>query len=527
MSNQSSPTTNHNPTLTNGRPPLLQRQQHHVEALPYLLARQSPAVYRSIHSANAQRDEAGVHAAKRRLAVDMHDRLKKQAIPHIPLEKLNPESAGKTAAEQFVATTPLATPVEDFDGLIDRLQIIEQLRCGQHSPVLTELTDITHSAAAKHFAELETSLANAVTHAPFAVSEWLNATQRHLQGLNYPQPTKQGLARLANIVRRLRSLQQDPTALPPHKREIIKRRLIHAGHAATIAVLHEIAHERTIAACRDHSHTLSKRLSAWQNQVAACENNLSALVTQLDAEATQFQHRQSRQSKAGLSILEGPSEERVLEVLSKEFSPNGEELVAKVLETWIDTVAQEAAEEFGRVIADQPGQLLARINPAQGMLAFHRVIDQHLSELSLYATLRSVGIERFAEHLFAKAAPLVQMERQSVELGLEFIEAAVLVVPVPHGPEDGRTLAILKNAISAHGSVELRIAPNMRSQLRLTRTFSGFPAAVQSINRALSWAYAKSRDHHHFPHLIGIMRDSPDGRASEAAIHLSQADPLT
>jgi hypothetical protein len=174
-------------------------------------------------------------------------------------------------------------------------------------------------------------------------------------------------------------------------------------------------------------------------------------------------------------------------------------------------------------VVGRPGDLLARVDPTRGLLAFHHVVDQHLSELSLYATLRNVGIEQFAEELFAKAAPLVQMERQSVELGLEFIDAAVLVVPAPHGPQDGLTLAALKNTLSTLGNVELRVAGNLRAELRLTRTLAGFPAAAQSINRALLWAYAKSREHHHFPHLIGLVPDSPDGRASAVAVEVFQS----
>jgi hypothetical protein len=374
--------------------------------------------------------------------------------------------------------------------------------------------------AAKQFADLEPCLADAVAVAPLATREWLTAAQRHLDGLNYPKPTKQGLVRLANIVGRLRSLQQDPTALPPHKRAAIEQRLVHAGHAAMIAALREIAHERTIAAYRDHANTLNKKLDQWQVQVAACDNHLSALVTRIDAEATQLQHRQAGRSKAGLTILAGPSEERVLEVLAKELSSAGDELVAKVLATWISGLSQQASAEFGQVVVDRPGELLARVDPAQGLLAFHQVVNQHLSELSLYATLRNVGIEPFAEELFAKAAPLVQMERQSVELGLEFIDAAVLVVPAPHGPEDGQTLAALKNALSTLGNVELRLSGSLSRELRLTRTLAGFPAAAQSINRALLWAYAKSREHHHFPHLMGLVPDSPDGRASTAAVEV-------
>jgi hypothetical protein len=407
--------------------------------------------------------------------------------------------------------------VDDLDALAGRYHEIDQLRRGRPSPELSMLHEIASDAAAKQFADLEPCLGEAVTHAPLAARKWLVAARQHLVELQFPEPSHRGFVRLPKIIGHVRSLRQDPTALPPHKREAIEKRLLHAAHAATLAALGEIAAETTVAAYRTNAATLRAKLQAWLAQTEACERHVTALTECLDDEHQRYRHRQARQARAGLTVLDGPGEERVLETLAEEFGCSPDELPATFLRAWVARLAQQAADAFSQETAARPGELLARLSPAESLPVLDALVAERLPRVSVYAAVRAMGVDKFAAGLYAKAAPLVQLGRRSVELGLEFIDAAVCVAPAPQGPEDGQTVAEIKNALEGLGSVHLRITDTRQAELRVTRVLAGFPAAVQSINRPLMWAYDKSRHLHHFPHLPHIVPDSPDCRASEAA----------
>lgn len=520
MSHESLPATNHSPASSNGRPLAQQNDVHTVKSLSYLQAPESPALYRSIHSVKAQLDQTGTYAAKRQLLGGACEHLHAQASNRIAVEELQPELAAKVAADRFVATTPLAAPVETLEELGQRFQALEQLRRGQPSAHLSSLQEIVADAAKRQFEPIQSRLADAVAATPFAAQVWLSATEQHLDQLSYPEPADQGLVRFANILGRLQSLIRDPAALPDHKRPVIEQRLLYTGHAALLTALAEIATERTITAYRVCEATLRKNLHEWEAQVEACECHLTSLRERLYEEATRFQHRQARQTRAGFIVLEGPSEMLVVETLVRDMGCERMELVASFAGEWIQTLSHLSSEKLGRELADRPGELLPCIDPATSLSIFHQLVDNRLARVSIYAAVRAAGVEQFAEALFRKAEPLVQLERQNVAMGLEFVDASVLSAPPPQGQQDGQTFAQLKNALVQHGSVHVRIVDNHRAEFRLTRTLAGFPAAVQSINGALMWGYVESRKHHHFPHLMGLVRDSPDGRASEAAVEI-------
>jgi hypothetical protein len=203
------------------------------------------------------------------------------------------------------------------------------------------------------------------------------------------------------------------------------------------------------------------------------------------------------------------------------------QLAAALLEKWEAALNDRATAHHPHIKTPaQLGALLTRIPPEEAAACLRDSLQKAMGDAhSIYAAIKSFGVERAATDLFRRAAVLCHLNSRDHEiLNVSPAEHTVVRLPSPCGPGDAAIRSQLEDAFhELDTSCLIEDASPRERDITVMRTLVGWPMAIEQSNFALLTAYASCGELNHSPHLFGILPDEQDGQPLQTLTDLAAA----
>ena len=493
------------------------------EPIAYVRGDHSPLLFGTLNAATALLSEIGVTQRIALLYRFITEARAARTHEPIPLYRLRCEAMIEQAGARLAATSPLGTHVGSVEEFEARRRQFEELLAGLPSPHRQEIEQAARSVVSDCFRSIVSAIDHAADRDLLGLGSSLHAVEAHLDRVVCPAPTGDGALRLARMNSFIATLRS-PGGVPEPKRDQLRHQVLAQSQQACVLILKDLVAVE-VANCIDQEIL---HLRAHCREVAttakAAQQHVEGAQQLLDEQVVQANRRWASAAVEGLIGLEGLSSDECMKQLKEACGGSYELLVEKLLAAYDDALQKRHAAQLG----DQAGggRAMAVASAEEGVAVFRDLIFERLSGQSIYAAIAKYGVEPLVRELIRLSEPMVHLDRSNVVNNIEPAYRTTLVLPPAADGDDTLVLEALRaeaqRQISARGSdaIAVQERDDAGQACHLTQTLTGYSAATLADNRALAWAYCRSRELNHPAQLFGILPDCPDGQASEIVVEL-------
>lgn len=516
--------TTDNVAEQNGQPPMTAGRGGgkigiQSRAVMFPRADHSPERHGAINTATTDLNTEGVTGFKADIFRYIQDTYQQRQSVTPPLQDLSPAVTVNRAAESLLASCPLASPLETVAELKERYRELQILGRGHPSSFRSQIQEAAQIAVNDRFETVLDALQTVVRESPLTLKQLTSSVGDFLDRLEYSEVPSVGLSELSRLHHLLAAFEHDTMCIPVHKREVLTRHALQHAQESCQRQLSTLVAAEVKDLFQKAVADLRNRCDEWAKLAQSCADHLDAVQRALLEDVRQAKFFATAGTAEGRIVLAGPSQQATLKSLCRSYDCTGAELVKRLSHAYVVGLQELLSEELNE--NHGPLEVFRLATADDGLAVLRDLIDGRLEGLSIYVAIEKYGVDQLVSELVPAAGPLVHLCRSNVINNIEPALLSILTVPPPVGTRDGELLEQLKSSVrkafkaTELGSVEFCVSPTVGQSCHLTRSIMGYPAAAQSENHALAWAYVKSLEIDHCCHLFGALPDSPDGKASE------------
>lgn len=473
----------------------------------------------------------GLHAAQLNLFRSLIAVLTTRAAAEIPVAELLDAQPLIAVAERRLANLDeLSDPGAATSEVQNRLTALKHVRTRKPVAISREARAIVQEVVDERIRSLIQLVERAVCEAPSRAKEILEGVRFAVDNMSLSDPNIEPISRFDRAAKAMSIRQEYGSGLAKSSLEFLQSHLRQGAIELFNQSRRVMAHELVNEALR----VAGVKLRSFVDEMALFAARFSRRVEVL-RQGIEERHRlaldgQDYSRASVICELPGKTESEVLSgMIERAQLPDRHSFVVEFVERLQAVLQEEVSTEADTSVKQRClGQLLVQLAPERILDLFEKLFEESLGTgHSLYEIVEQFGIEKLVDDLLQRAEPLCHLNQRDIEaFNVTPAVHTVVRLPVPIGPRDREIRSSLEGAFltALRGSMPPTIldsAPGERDAISVVTAKVGWPLLIEAGNLDLLLQYAKCERLGHFPHLIGILPEAPQGAVIDSYVELA------